>query len=194
MASVLFFAPLLAAHILMQGETREIGAHGVAIRAAAAVRDGHTVAQLEVRAFGTKQRIDLPPRASSPEALLASIEVVDANFDGAPDLVVGGDVYLYDARAHKFSNASPLAAELSRVPNARFDAQARTVISRTSGASNPSRVTYAIERGSLREIAACRFLNPTEARVGTLVRSRGGHTTYTPVRLAPSESDPCASY
>ncbi len=107
-------------------------------------------------------------------------------------MVIGGDVYLYDARTRRFSNASPLAAELARVPNARFDAATRTVISRTAGASNPSRVTYAIERGSLREIAACRFLNPTEARVGTLVRSRGGKTTYTPVRLAPSETDPCA--
>jgi hypothetical protein len=192
MVSVLLFAPLLAAHILTQGETREVSGHGVVVRAAAALKDGRTSAQLEIRAFGAKQRIDLPPRACTPQALLASIAVVDANFDGTLDVVVSGDVYLYDARARRFSNASPLAAELSRVPNARFDAATHTVISRTDGASNPSRVTYAIDRGSLREIAACRFLNPMESRVGTLVRSRGGHTTYTPVRLAPSESDPCA--
>jgi hypothetical protein len=84
-------------------------------------------------------------------------------------------------------------SRLSQLPYSTFDSRTHTITTRERGPRNPSRVTYAVERGgALREIASCRFLNPIDARVGTLVRMKNGHTTYTEARLAPGEQDPCA--
>lgn len=190
MASVLFVAPLLAAHLISHGQSREIRAHGVVVRATATESGGVTHAELDVRSGGATQHVTVDSRDLGALRLLASIEVLDANFDGRLDVRVGSDVYLSDG--HALSKDSPLARELSRLGNARFDARARTITTRSTGPSNPSRVTYVIERSTLREIASCRFLNPMDPHIGTLVRTRGEHATYTKTRLAPGEGDPCA--
>ncbi len=61
---------------------------------------------------------------------------------------------------------------------------AHTITTHSPGA----RITYVDGR----EASSCRFLSPTNPRVGTLVRTAHGKTTYAMVRLAPSEVDPCA--
>ncbi len=200
MSSVLFVAPLLAAHLTMPAHTREVRGSGLVVRAAATESHNETSAQIEVRAAGASQRITLDHREVSAERLLASIEIVDANFDGHPDVVVlresgakwgSLDVFLYEPRTRRFSNASPVARALSRLSNATFDGAHHAITTRDIGPSNPSRVTYAIDGVSLREIASCRFLNPTDARVGTLVRSHGGASTFKTVRLGSIDIDPC---
>lgn len=200
MSSVLFVAPLLAAHLTMPAHTRELRGSGLVVRAAATESHAETTAQIEVRASGVSQKLTLERREIGAERLLASIEIVDANFDGHPDLVVlresgakwgAVDVFLYDVRTKRFSNASPIAHALSRLSNATFDPAHRIVTTRDIGPSNPSRVTYAIEGASLRETSSCRFLNPTDARVGTLVVSHGGASTFKTVRLGAMDVDPC---
>ena len=204
MSSVLFVAPLLAAHWFAPAETREVHASGVVVRAVATDgRDGAS-ARLEVRAHGRSQTITLEHREISAARLLASIEIVDANFDGQLDVVVlrefgakwgASDVFVFDARTQRFTDALPIARALSRLSNATFDGAARVVTTHDIGPSNPSRVTYAIDGPSLREVASCRFLNGglphAGARVGTLVQSRAGKTTYKTVRLSAFDIDPC---
>lgn len=200
MSSVLFVAPLLAAHLFAPAHTREVRAPGITVRVAATEERGETAAQIEVRASGVTQTLTLEHRGVSAERLVSSVGIVDANFDGHPDIVVlrefgakwgAVDVFLWDARTRKLSNASPVARALSRLSNVTFDGARHTITTRDIGPSNPSRVTYAIDGVSLRELASCRFLNATDARVGTLVRSQGGAATYKTVHLGPMDVDPC---
>ena len=192
MASVLFVAPLLAAHLISHGHSREIRAHGVVVRASATEQGGTTRAELDVTVHGKTQHIALESRERNALGLLTSIEILDANFDGAPDVSVAREIFLWDG--HRFTSDLPLARELSRLESATFDARSRTITTRVLGPSNPSRFTYSIDRGALREIASCRFINPIDPNVGTLVRTRGEHATYTKTRLAPGEGDPCSTY
>ncbi|HEX4514283.1 MAG TPA: hypothetical protein VH054_12125 [Polyangiaceae bacterium] len=73
---------------------------------------------------------------------------------------------------------------------------ARTITTRSPGA----RVTYVDGR----ETSSCRFVSPTNPRVagsaeggtapwrlGTLVRTAHGKTTYAMVRLGPADGSPC---
>jgi len=198
---VLFVAPLLAAHLYAQAHAREIRAHGVVVRAAASESRGETSMKIELHARGKSQTIALDHRELGADRMLASIEIVDANFDGHPDVIVlresgakwgSYDVFLFDPSTSHFSSASPLARSLSQLSNATFDVARRVVTTRDIGPSNPSRVTYAIEGAQLREIASCRFLNATDAHVGTLVQSRAGKTTYKTLRVGAFDLDPCA--
>ncbi|HEY2368316.1 MAG TPA: hypothetical protein VGH87_18085 [Polyangiaceae bacterium] len=188
MSPLVFVGPLLVAHLVTPA--REVRGHGVVAHASST--------EIDVRANGRTQRIHLEPRDLSPEMTIQSVEIVDANFDGAPDIIVlrefgakwgASDVFLWDG--HRFTKDTPLARTLSRLPNVMFDAKTRTVSTRSIGPSNPSRVTYAVDAGALREIASCRFLNPASERVGTLVRTSHGHTKYTKVTLGPAEQSPC---
>ena len=60
---------------------------------------------------------------------------------------------------------------------------ARTITTHTPGA----RVTYVDGR----ESSSCRFVSGTDPRVGTLVRTSHGKTTYAMVRLGPVDGSPC---
>lgn len=197
---MLFVAPLLAAHLFAPGHVREVRAAGIVVRAAASETRGDTSARLEVRTHGRSQTIAIEHREVGAEMLLGSIEIVDANFDGHPDVVVlreagakwgRADVFLYEPHTGRFSNASPVARALSHLSNASFDVAHRVVTTRDLGPSNPSRVTYAIDAGALHETSSCRFLNEGDARVGTLVRTSSGHTTYRAVKLGALDLDPC---
>ena len=179
--SPLFFAgPLLVAHFVTP--SREIRSHGIVVHA--------TPTEIEVTAHGTTQRIPLGSHGISPWMLLQSIEIVDANFDGSPDISVLRDVFLWDG--HRFTNDSHLARELSNLSNATFEPRTHTITTRNIGPSNPSRITYTVDRSGLRELTSCRFLNPMDEHVGTLVRTRNGHATYTKARVGANEQDPCA--
>lgn len=201
MSSVLFVAPLLASYLLAPAQTREVHGRGVVARVVAS-EEGHgrSSAQVEMRRGRRTQLLAIEARGVSAAMLLRSIELVDANFDGNDDLVVlrefgakwsASDVFLFDAKSGRFSNASPLARSLSRLANATFDGERKTITTRDIGPSNPSRITYAVDASDVREIDACRFLNPIDARVGTLVRSRGTHATFTKVSLGMADVDPC---
>jgi hypothetical protein len=60
---------------------------------------------------------------------------------------------------------------------------AHTITTRSPGA----RITYVDGR----ESSSCRFISPTNARVGTLVKTAHGKTTYATVRLGPFDGNPC---
>ena len=195
------FAPLLAANLFTMGQAREVRGHGLTVLATAREGRRGTDAQIEIRRAGSApQRIELRDRETSAAMLLQSIEIVDANFDGHPDVRVArefgakwsaSDVFLYDPRTRRFTASTPLARAIGRLANATFDARRRTITTHDIGPSEPSRVTYAVEGAALRETSSCRFLNPFDARVGTLVRTSGGRTTLTKLRLAQSDVSPC---
>ena len=201
MATVLVFAPLLAAQVLAMGHAREVRGHGLTVRAAARDTRHGTDVQIEIRRDGAAaQRIELRGRDLGAIALLQSIEIVDANFDGHADVIVGRelgakwisvDAFLFDARTHRFSASSPLARAIGQLANASFDERRRAITTRDIGPSDPSRVTYAIRGERLSEISSCRFLNPLDPRSGTLVRKTGARTTVTHVRLGTSDVNPC---
>ena len=201
MATVLALAPLLVTQLFTGAQFREVRAHGVVVRATAHETKDGTEARLEIRrGSGAPQIIELRGRDPGASMLLHSIEIVDANFDGHPDLVVvrefgakwfSVDAFLFDPHTGRFSASSPLARAIGALANATFDARHAAITTRDIGPSSPSRVTYAVDRGRLREIASCRFLNPFDPRVGTLVRKTGEHTTVTHVRLGSSDVAPC---
>ena len=201
MATVLMFAPLLAAHLFTMGQAREVRGHGLVVRAVAREHRGATDATIEIRrGHEAPQIIELRGREIGPALLLASIEIFDANFDGVADVPVlrehgakwaSVDAFLFDARTHRFADSSPLARAIGGLANARFDARHRSITTRDLGPSNPSRVTYAVEGAALHEISSCRFLNPFDARVGTLVRKNAGRVTVTKLRLAETDVSPC---
>jgi len=182
--------------------------------------DGTATGRLDVKMPGVSQSIELRPRWMSAQVLASSIRIVDVDFDGHPDLVVlrelgakssrtpersegavanegqrASDVYLFEPRTHRFSDASPLARELGRLPNLGVDAGHRHVTSYDIGPNRPSREVYDVTAGGLRLTESCAFLNDGEEHVGMLVRSRlaGGamHSTYTRLRLGPSDLAPC---
>ena len=190
--SPLMLVPLLAAHLASPALLREVRGDGLFLRAAARTVDGAIDAELDVRGPGISQRIRLgkrPVETATAQALLASVRIVDANFDGHPDVLVLRDVFLYDPVARRFSNGSPLARALSELPNAEFGRH--TITTHDVGPTNPSATTYVIEGGRLKLAESCRFINPMNQRTGTLVRTQGAHTTYTHVRLGPGDVDPC---
>ena len=201
MATVLALAPLLVTQLFTAGEFREVHGHGLVVRAVAHETKDGTDARLEIRrGAAAPQRIELRGRDPGASMLLHSIEIVDANFDGHPDVLVmrefgakwfSVDAFLFDPHTGRFTASSPLARALAALANATFDARHRAITTRDIGPSNPSRVTYAVDRGRLREIASCRFLNPIDPRVGSLVRKTGEHTTVTHVRLGASDISPC---
>ncbi len=200
MSSPLLVAPLLAAHLVTPIHTREVRAHGIVVRATASLEGGGTHAELEIRGEGAAQRIDLGRREVSADALLASIDVIDCNFDGHPDVAVlrelGStwskvDVFLFDPKTHRYTVTSALSRALGSLSNASFDAAKKTITTHDIGPSNPSRVTYAVDGGNLRVVDSCRFINPGLERVGTLVRTRGATSTYSKLRLGPSDLEPC---
>jgi hypothetical protein len=194
-SSPLLLAPLLAAHLASaftpSGAAREVNAHGLVVRAAATENRGLTEATFDVRGRGISQQVRVERRDVSAPMLLASIEIVDANFDGYPDVVIRESVFLFDPRARHFSATSPLARSIASLPHVTFDGAHKTITTRDVGPSNPSRVTYVIDGVRLRMIDSCRFVNPSAERVGTLVRTHGGEATYTKLRLAPSDVEPC---
>ncbi|HEY1955713.1 MAG TPA: hypothetical protein VGH28_08870 [Polyangiaceae bacterium] len=200
MATVLVFAPLLAAQVFAMGHVREVRAHGVTVRAVAHDHRNGSDAEIEIRRGGPSQVIELRGREIGAAMLLQSIEIVDANFDGHPDVLVmrefgakwsSSDVFLFDPRTQRFSATSPLAHAIGALANTTFDARRRTITTHDIGPSDPSRVTYAVEGQSLRETSSCRFVNPLDLRVGTLVRKTGERTRVTHVRLGASDVNPC---
>ena len=210
MTPALIIGPLLVAHVLASTSEATLPhrhLHRGAITVDAVGRpqaDGSTVGRLEVKMPGASQSIELRPRWMSAEMLAASVHMIDVNFDGHPDLVVlrefgakwaASDVFVFDARTHRFSDASPLARELSRLPNVGFDAKRRLVTSYDIGPNRPSREVYDVTAGGLHLTESCAFLNDGDPRVGVLVRSRladgAMHATYTRLRLGPSDLAPC---
>jgi hypothetical protein len=193
-SSPLLLAPLLAVHLASPGAGafREIGAHGLVVRGHATDHVGVAEATLEVRGRGISQTLRVERRGVSAWTLLASVEIIDANFDGYPDVVLSlGEVFLFDSASRRFTATSPLARSLASLTNVTFDATKKMITARNIGPSNPSRVTYTIDGARLRVIDSCRFVNPGAERVGTLVRSHGGEATYTKLRLAPGDVEPC---
>ena len=208
--ALFFLGPLLVAHTLaatVEATLPHRHIHRGAITVGAVARprtDGSATARLDVKMPGVSQSIELRPRWVSPEMLISSVQLLDANFDGHPDLVVlrefgakwaASDVYLFDVRTHRFSDGSPLAREMSRLPNVGFDAKLGHVTSYDSGPNRPSRQVYDVAGASLRLTESCAFLNDGDEHVGVLVRSRlaGGamHSTYTKLHLGPSDLAPC---
>jgi len=202
MIAVFFAAPLLAAHLFSGAQTREVAARGVVVRAFARDHGREpTTATLQIRRGGVTQTIDLRPRDVGASMLLGSIAIVDVNFDGYPDVTVlrefgakwgAIDAFVYDPRARRFRATTPIARSIARLTNASFDEKRHAITTHYAGPANPERVTYAVDHDRLRVVASCRFLNPLDPRVGTLVRTRGGRTTYTKVRLGSTDLDPCA--
>ncbi len=179
---------------------REVRSKGLVVRASASESAGVTRAELDVKAKGVAQHIDLGERSVGADALLRSIDIVDANFDGHPDIIVlrelGAkwsrvDVFLFDPGTRRFTQSSGLSRALSSLSNATFDSAHKTVTTRDFGPSNPSRTTYAITSNTLRTVDSCRFVNPAAERVGTLVRSHGAVSTYTRLSLSPFDVEPC---
>jgi len=84
-----------------------------------------------------------------------------------------------DVRANGATRRIPIAGEVQSIEIV----DARTIVTRSPGA----RITYVDGR----ETASCRFVSPTNARVGTLVRTAHGKTTYAMVRLGPADAAPC---
>ncbi len=211
MTPAIVLGPLLVAHTLAATSQvalpqREIHRGAVTVRATArGAKDGGAVGQLEItRGREPTQTIELRPREMSPEMLVGSVQLVDANFDGHLDVVAlrefgakwgASDVYLFDPRTRRFSDASPLARELGRLANATYDAQQRRITTHDIGPSRPSRQVYTVSGDGLRMTESCTFLNDHDERVGTLVRSRlvGGavRSTFTKLRLGPTDVDPC---
>jgi hypothetical protein len=191
--STLFIAPLIAAHLATPVHTREVRAQGVVVRVAADANDHHVSgADLDVSGRGAHQRIHLGARDASAAALLGSISVIDANFDGHSDIVVRRDaVYLWDAKTARYTPSTTLARALSDLDNPTFDATRRTITTREVGPASPSRVTYVVEGDHLRAVESCRFINPIDPHVGTLIRTHGAESTYTKLRLSPFDVDPC---
>jgi hypothetical protein len=202
MSSPLFLVPLIAANLAAPVHAREVRASGVVLQAAAYESEGLVSnAEIDVRARGVAQRIRLGHRDVSVQMLLGSVRIVDANFDGYPDIVVlrdrGAkwgklDVFLYDPKTHRFSNDLPLAAEISRLSNVEFDVAHHEITTRDIGPSNPSSTKYVVDGSRLRIVDSCRFINPMNDRTGTLVRTHGAQATYTNLRLSASDVEPCA--
>jgi hypothetical protein len=191
---------------------RDVSHGAITVHTTARARqDGATIGRLDVRVGRASQRIELEPRWVSPQMLVASVALVDANFDGHPDLVVlrefgatssrapgnvgASDVYLYDPHTRRFSNASPLARSLGHLANATFDEPHRRVTTHDIGPSRPSRHAYTVAGNALRLVESCTFLNDTDPHAGTVVHSTlvGGqvHTTFHRVRMSPSDIEPC---
>ena len=196
----MLLVPLLAAQLASPALVREVRAGGLVVRTAARASEGGLEAEIDVRGPGVVQRIRLGKREMSAQMLLGSVRIVDANFDGHPDVVVlrewgakwsAVEVFLYDPATRRFSSASPLAHALSGLTNAEFGPH--SITTHDIGPSNPSAITYVIERDRLKVADSCRFINPMNERTGTLVRSHGAHTTYTHVRLGPGDVEPCGS-
>jgi len=198
--SALLVAPLLAAHLALPLHAREVRAKGIVVRASATERAGVTHAELDITAKGVAQHIELGERNVGADVLLRSVDIVDANFDGHPDIVVlrelGAkwsriDVFLFDPRARRFTQSSGLSRALSSLSNAMYDGAHKTITTRDIGPSNPSRITYAIDGSHLRVLDACRFINPGAERVGTLVRTHGAASSYTKLSLSSFDVEPC---
>jgi hypothetical protein len=84
-----------------------------------------------------------------------------------------------DVRAHGVTRRIHIAAPVHSIEIV----DARTITTRSTGA----RVTYVDGR----ESSSCRFISPTNPRVGTLVRTIHGKTTFAMVRLGPADGSPC---
>ncbi len=84
-----------------------------------------------------------------------------------------------DVRAQGVTRRIPLASPVQSIEIL----DAHTITTRSPGA----RVTYT----DARETSSCRFVSPTNPRVGTLVRTANGKTTYAMLRLGPGDGDPC---
>jgi len=200
MLTLFFAAPLVAAHLATGAHVREVSGHGVVVRAVAREVHGETEARLEIRRGRAVQTIDLHHREIGALILLQSIAIVDVNFDGHPDVTVlrelgakwgASDAFVFDPRTSSFTSASRIARAIGNLTNATFDEKHQTITTRNIGPSNPERITYAVERDRLRVVSSCRFLNPFDARVGTLVRTTGRRTTYQELRLGASDLAPC---
>lgn len=201
MSSPLLVAPLLAAQLVTPAHAREVRARGIVVRATATTTDdGATRGELEIRGEGGVQHVELGRREVSPEMLLQSIDIVDANFDGHLDVVAirefGAkwskvDVYLFDPKTHRYTATSALSRALSSLSNPKFDPTHKIITTYDIGPSNPSRITYGIDGSRLHTLDSCRFVNPGASHVGTLIRSHGGESTYTHLRLSAGDLEPC---
>jgi hypothetical protein len=202
MLAMFIAGPLVAAHVASGVQTREIARRGVVVRAEAREdAAGRTHARIRIRRGRTVQTFELSPRYVDASMLLESIAIVDVNFDGHADVTVlrefgakwgALDAFVFDARRGRFSATSRIARAIASLTNATFDEKRRAITTHDIGPSNPERITYAVDHDRLRVVASCRFLNPFNPRIGTLVRTRGSRTTTTTVRLGPADVDPCA--
>lgn len=84
-----------------------------------------------------------------------------------------------DVRAHGVTHRIHIASPVRSIEIV----DARTITTRAPGVH----ITYVDGR----ETSSCRFVSPTDPRVGTLVRTAHGKTTYAMVRLGPADGDPC---
>jgi hypothetical protein len=84
-----------------------------------------------------------------------------------------------DVRAHGVTHRIPLARPADSIEIV----DAHTITTRSPG----TRITYVDGR----ESSSCRFVSPTDPRVGTLVRTAHGKTTFAMVRLDFADGDPC---
>lgn len=84
-----------------------------------------------------------------------------------------------DVRARGVTRRIPITTPVQSIEIV----DSRTITTRSPGA----RITYVDGR----ESASCRFISPTNPRVGTLVRTTNGKTTYAMVRLGPVDGSPC---
>ncbi len=131
-------------------------------------------------------KIALGPLPAHESMVLASLELVDVDFDGYLDLRVLRDwgakwsrhTYLgYDRKADGY-RATELAQKLSRIPNITVQPKSERLVTQTLGPADPTYASYAVVAGSLRLERECAFTAMMgSAAEGTLrARVRNGET------------------
>lgn len=123
------------------------------------------------------------PVSEPAAAVLASLELVDLDFDGWLDVRVLRErgakwathtARLFDARSQRLVDGE-IPRKLAGLPNVEVDPEARLLVSRTLGPADPSFAAYRPEGGDLALVRSCVF--KTELGVaarGTLVVVEGG--------------------
>lgn len=120
---------------------------------------------------------------ASGAAVLASFELVDLDFDGWLDLRVLREhgakwgayaVRLFHPESGRFVE-NEAARKMSGLPNLDVDRDARLVVSRTVGPTDPTYAAFRVEAGDLVLVRHCVFKTELgAASTGTLVVKEGG--------------------
>jgi hypothetical protein len=122
------------------------------------------------------------------EIFVSGAKVVDANFDGLPDIMAVRDggakwgrycVWLFDPKQGRFTQNSA-SRQMEDLDNLTVDAERRLIVSFTIGPTNPSRDEYRIDAQRLLPVRSCQLdtgSSAGSARVATIVtHSSGGDT------------------
>ncbi len=123
------------------------------------------------------------PVSEPAAAVLASLELVDLDFDGWLDVRVLRErgakwathtARLFDPRSQGLVDGE-IPRKLASLPNVEVDAEARLLVSRTIGPADPSFAAYRPEGGDLALVRSCVFRTELGAAArGTLVVTENG--------------------